>query len=67
MQRSNVFALKGNHEQMMIDAAKDKRMNQGWFYNGGLSTLNSFGVKDVKEIPGQKHLSAAFLAALYIL
>ncbi|GIV34046.1 MAG: serine/threonine protein phosphatase [Chitinophagales bacterium] len=47
----SIILLKGNHEDMMLRAAEDKSARNNWFYNGGMPTLNSFGVRDVQEIP----------------
>ena len=49
----DVVALKGNHEDMMLGAYSDRSLIQQWFYNGGLSTLNSFGLQEVRAVPGQ--------------
>lgn len=41
-----VLALKGNHEQMMLDAidAPGTRAEKWWLFNGGRETLRSYGV-----------------------
>ena len=46
-----VSTLRGNHEQMMIDALNDKRALKLWFDNGGKSTLKSFGIKSPDNLP----------------
>jgi len=43
-------SVLGNHEQMMIDAHNDYRKDI-WLYNGGYSTLDSYGVKLCKDLP----------------
>lgn len=48
-----VTTLRGNHEDMMLGAYSDRSLIQGWFYNGGLSTLNSFGIQEVRAVQGQ--------------
>ena len=39
--------IKGNHEQMMLDAAGDRMMMNLWYTNGGEKTVRSF-----KKQPG---------------
>lgn len=51
-----VSTLRGNHEQMMIDALNDKRALKLWFDNGGKSTLKSFGIKSPDNLP-EEYLS----------
>ncbi len=47
---AQVICLKGNHEQMMLDFIDDP-LGQGalWLMNGGINTLESYGIK----IPAQ--------------
>lgn len=42
----NIF-LKGNHEQMMIDAVLNKNRIDLWYHNGGQSTESSFPNKSI--------------------
>ncbi len=49
-----VNTLRGNHEQMMLDSAKDSRSEQMWLYNGGGEALHSFGVSSF-EFVDQKY------------
>jgi serine/threonine protein phosphatase 1 len=56
--------LRGNHEQMLIDAADSGRSYRdllNWLVNGGEQTLDSYQVDDPRAIPAD-HL--AFIAAL---
>lgn len=46
-----VHCLKGNHEEMMCNAAQNSQEIELWLYNGGKETLSSFGVKTPSEIP----------------
>jgi serine/threonine protein phosphatase 1 len=46
-----VYALRGNHDQMMLDAHHDDESFRNWLGNGGKETLKSFGVNHVREIP----------------
>ena len=42
----NVHALRGNHEEMMLNALRDPAENyELWFYNGGYDTLKSFALE----------------------
>lgn len=41
--KKNVVALKGNHEQMMLDGIMHNDIN--WFFNGGLKTLGELRVE----------------------
>lgn len=40
--------LRGNHEQMMLDARHD---STHWERDGGIQTLGSFGTRELEEIP----------------
>lgn len=42
--RFGVGALRGNHDQFLIDFLEDGRLGQGWLEHGGLATLASYGV-----------------------
>jgi serine/threonine protein phosphatase 1 len=53
------ICLRGNHEQMLIDAADVERTDSdliNWWANGGEQTLDSYGVNDPSAIPGD-HLA----------
>ncbi|MEM7657896.1 MAG: metallophosphoesterase family protein, partial [Bacteroidota bacterium] len=50
-----VNCLRGNHEEMMLNAAKDRKELQMWLYNGGQETLASFETDDPTQIP-EKYL-----------
>lgn len=47
----NLVMLKGNHEDMMLRSVHDTKLRKDWFYNGGMPTLRSFGVREAKEVP----------------
>jgi serine/threonine protein phosphatase 1 len=49
------ICLRGNHEEMLVNASKcrDELM---WLQNGGYETLESYGVNDAAEIPPE-HLA----------
>jgi predicted phosphodiesterase len=51
-----IHALRGNHEQMMIDSEKDKFNRNLWIRNGGDTTLKSFEAKSYGSIDDQYRL-----------
>jgi serine/threonine protein phosphatase 1 len=57
-------ALRGNHEQMLLDFLEDERCLESWRHFGGLETLHSFGVdvQKARQVSGfaeaQRHLRA---------
>jgi serine/threonine protein phosphatase 1 len=46
----NITALVGNHEAMLINSYYDNGMLPLWLMNGGMSTILSFGLNDIREI-----------------
>jgi serine/threonine protein phosphatase 1 len=48
-----VIALRGNHEQMMVDAVTtgDPQDHFFWTRNGGRETMNSYGVQNTWDMP----------------
>jgi serine/threonine protein phosphatase 1 len=46
----DVTPLTGNHEQMMLESFHDSDMLPLWFLNNGMTTLESFGIQDVRDI-----------------
>ncbi|MBK7410896.1 MAG: serine/threonine protein phosphatase [Saprospirales bacterium] len=46
-----VHCLRGNHDQMMLDAMLDTASHSFWLANGGKTTLKSFGVKHAHDVP----------------
>lgn len=46
-----IHTLRGNHEQMMLNAVNDKKALELWLTNGGKSTMKSFGIKSLNELP----------------
>jgi serine/threonine protein phosphatase 1 len=46
----DIKALIGNHELMLIDSWNDPDNMLLWSMNGGLMTLESFGVENIREI-----------------
>jgi len=57
----DICFLRGNHEQMMLDAFSNPVAEQAWLRAGGRATLKSFGVRSVREID---ELYIEFLNAL---
>ena len=51
----NIVTLRGNHEQMLLDAYYDQEELSLWFLNRGETTLMSFGINDIREI-GKRYL-----------
>ncbi len=46
-----IVTLKGNHEDMMLKTYENKANLRLWFYNGGKTTMKSFGLRAVKNFP----------------
>lgn len=46
-----IHTLRGNHEALLLDAAKDAEKQKLWLSNGGVETLESFGIKSLKRLP----------------
>src|SRR5215203_1312231 len=46
----HLHLIRGNHEQMMLDAMNDEMMWQMWMRNGGDATIKSFGVPMLEDI-----------------
>jgi serine/threonine protein phosphatase 1 len=57
----SVHALRGNHEEMLLNSDNSLEDFQLWVENGGRQTLDSFGVRSAGEIPNHY---VAFLAQL---
>ena len=51
MKHNNVYALLGNHEDMMLKCYKEPKYLDWWLKNGGDTTLDSFGTSDPRKIP----------------
>jgi len=46
-----ITTLKGNHEELMLQAQQEFEHQYIWYINGGKETLTSFGVNDLNAIP----------------
>jgi serine/threonine protein phosphatase 1 len=64
-QQYNIFTLRGNHEQMMIDAMFEKEALPYWLENGGTETIRSFGIGSLKDLP-KKYVSFFKETRLYL-
>jgi serine/threonine protein phosphatase 1 len=42
-QRTNLIAIQGNHEQMMLEVIRGEAPYHGWVQHGGIDTLDSYG------------------------
>ena len=49
----DIIPLLGNHESMLLDTIDDYRFSVNWFLNGGEITLESFGIRSLKELDKQ--------------
>jgi serine/threonine protein phosphatase 1 len=48
-----VETLMGNHEAMMLETWEDAELLPWWLRNGGDTTLASFGIKELRQLPEQ--------------
>ena len=46
-----LFPLRGNHEEMFLNACDDRDQAVTWILNGGYTALDSFGVDDARQVP----------------
>lgn len=46
----NIHTLRGNHEEMMMDSYKNFESFIRWYSNGGIATLESFGVDSYADM-----------------
>lgn len=46
-----INCLRGNHEQMLLTAYHEPKKLKHWEINGGLTTLESFHIKEISQIP----------------
>jgi len=46
----DIVPLRGNHEQMLLDAFFDDGHIPIWIFNGGNETLKSFGINSLKKL-----------------
>jgi serine/threonine protein phosphatase 1 len=48
-----IRTLRGNHEQLLLDALEDKEAFDQWLMCGGDKTCNSFGIHEVSQLPDE--------------
>jgi serine/threonine protein phosphatase 1 len=48
-----IHTLRGNHEQMMLDAFTGKAQLDNWLTNGGGTTLKSFGINSLLKLKAE--------------
>ena len=58
--------IRGNHEEMLIESFSSETYFHPWIYNGGGSTLESFGLtkEEYLNLPGDKKLSPKYMEFL---
>jgi len=61
----SIYTLRGNHEQMMLDAFTDDEAMDVWLNNGGGATLKSFGIKSLRDLP-DRYLSFLMETEFYL-
>lgn len=60
----NCIFLRGNHDQMMLDAIERDDWKL-WLFNGGESTLNSYGASTLNFNPPENHVEFLKNTRLY--
>jgi len=61
----DVVPLLGNHEQLMTNSSLGQRDLSMWLLNGGEITLESFGIKNTKELE-EKYVSFFYKLEYYV-
>jgi serine/threonine protein phosphatase 1 len=58
--------IRGNHEEMLIESFTSETFFHPWIYNGGGSTLESFGLsqEEYLELPGDRKLPSKYMEFL---
>ncbi len=56
-QRLKVVAIRGNHEEMMLDVVRDKQPPFRWLQYGGVDTLDSYGFSGDLEVIPPEHMA----------
>ncbi len=62
-----IFPLRGNHEEMFLNACENRGEYRTWILNGGYATLDSFQVDDACEVPFSFHRFCNELPYYYLL
>jgi serine/threonine protein phosphatase 1 len=66
MDNYQVKALRGNHEQLLLNSLHDVEHREVWMRNGGIQTLVSFNVASVHDIP-EKYMNFFNALEYYVL
>ena len=61
----HVYTLRGNHEQMMLDADSYEEAMDLWLKNGGKATMKSFEIDSLSDLP-DKYLSFLMRTEFYL-
>lgn len=61
----SIHTIRGNHEQLMLDAFTDEEAMEIWLINGGHDTLESFGIDSLSDLP-DRYLSFFMETELFI-
>lgn len=48
-----IITLRGNHEQMLLDAFDDPMHGELFYFNGGKQTLQSYNLPDLEDLPAR--------------
>lgn len=51
----DIIPLAGNHEAMLVDSYQNPEMLPLWYMNSGMTTLQSFDIRDITDI-GKKYI-----------
>jgi len=62
--KCQLVALRGNHEQMMLDGCRRKADFPLWIMNGGDATMYSYGERDPRRLP-KRHMQFLKSTVLY--
>jgi serine/threonine protein phosphatase 1 len=46
----DITPLSGNHEAMLLESFQNPGMLPLWYMNSGMTTLHSFGIRDIRDI-----------------
>jgi len=52
----DIIPLRGNHEEMLLEAYTDPGMVYLWYMNSGETTLQSIGIENIRDI-GNRYLT----------
>ena len=61
-----IYTIRGNHEQMLLDSFNNEEASDLWLKNGGKTTMKSFGIQSIVDLT-EKYLSFFTDTEFYIL